>query len=108
MGAQMKYVRPFPWRMRLCLLIGMLSALPAFSQVQPPGGVPCVACDPLLSSHDDVPQGQRLDDFNSLHGWNIHKSDGVHIALSQAEGKDGESLCMEFDFLKGSGYGGIN
>jgi hypothetical protein len=49
-----------------------------------------------------------LDDFESLHGWNMHQSDGVDIAMSPAEGKDGKGVCLEFDFLQGAGYGGIN
>ena len=108
MESQMKGVRQFQWRVLPFLLIGMLYALHAFSQVHTHDPVLCVGCDPVLSSLNELSQVQMLDDFESLHGWNIHKSEEVDIAIAPAAGKDGKCLCMEFNFLKGSGYGGIN
>jgi hypothetical protein len=47
----------------------------------------CVGCNPVLWSLHVFSQVQILDDFESLHGWNMHKSGGVDIAISQAAGR---------------------
>ena len=53
------------------------------------------------------PQEKLLDDFQSLDGWTIYKSDGVSADLSIEEGYNGKALRFDYDFTKGSGYGGI-
>ena len=81
-----------PWRVLPFFWLGMLYALHAFSQVQTHDRVLCAGCDPLLSSQHASSQGHMLDDFESLHGWNVHQSEGVDIAMSQTEGKNGKAL----------------
>lgn len=52
-------------------------------------------------------QRNLLDSFNTLDQWKIYKSEGVEINLSQADGRNGKALRLEYDFTKGAGYGGI-
>ena len=53
-------------------------------------------------------QPELLDSFDMLSGWEIHKSEGVEIATATAPGKSGDALQLDFNFVKGSGYGGVN
>ncbi len=53
-------------------------------------------------------QPKMLDSFDTLNGWEIHKSEGVEIATATAPGKSGDALQLDFNFVKGSGYGGVN
>jgi hypothetical protein len=51
MGAQMTYVRPFPWRMLLCFQIGMFLSLYAFSQGQT---LNSFGCTPVIRVADNL------------------------------------------------------
>lgn len=48
-----------------------------------------------------------LDDFESLNGWDFIKSDGVQTAISPSSGHEGNAARFDYDFTKGTGYGGI-
>ncbi len=48
-----------------------------------------------------------LDNFESEEGWKIYKADGVAAEVSLAEGHSGKGIKFEYDFTKGTGYGGI-
>ena len=48
-----------------------------------------------------------LDDFESLNDWKVYKSDGVETKVSLAEGHTGKALKFDYNFTKGTGYGGI-
>jgi hypothetical protein len=52
-------------------------------------------------------QKKLIDDFDSLSGWNIFQSDGVDSDLSLADGIKGKAVRFDYDFTKGSGYGGF-
>lgn len=52
-------------------------------------------------------QTQLVDNFESKANWNFIKSDGVNLNLSVDEGINGKSLRFDYDFTKGTGYGGI-
>lgn len=52
-------------------------------------------------------QGKTLDEFNSTHGWKIFKSDGVELKTSVVDGHKGKCIRIDYNFTKGSGYGGI-
>jgi len=52
-------------------------------------------------------QSKTLDDFNSIDGWKIVKSDGVEIKISSSTGINGKCIKIDYNFTKGSGYGGI-
>ena len=57
-----------------------------------------------------VPQEKTqriLDDFENSKGWNIIRSDGVDIAISSAPGISGNALSVDYNFTKGTGYGGV-
>jgi len=52
-------------------------------------------------------QIQILDEFESKQGWDFILSDGVNLDLSVVEGRTGKALRFDYDFTKGTGYGGI-
>jgi hypothetical protein len=52
-------------------------------------------------------QVRILEEFESTKGWNIHKSEGVEIDTSIVNGFSGKCLKMDFNFVAGGGYGGI-
>lgn len=49
----------------------------------------------------------QLDDFESKTGWSFIRSDGVNLDLSVEKGLTGNAIRFDYDFTKGSGYGGI-
>ncbi|RPI70109.1 MAG: hypothetical protein EHM47_12725, partial [Ignavibacteriales bacterium] len=48
-----------------------------------------------------------LEDFESLEEWKIYKSDGVEADISSGEGYKGKGVKFEYNFTKGTGYGGF-
>ncbi len=52
-------------------------------------------------------QVTTLDDFENKEGWNFNKSDGVTVSLTNEEGMNGNAIRFDYDFTKGTGYGGI-
>ncbi|WP_337872845.1 discoidin domain-containing protein [Ignavibacterium sp.] len=52
-------------------------------------------------------QKKLIDDFENSELWKVYKSDGVVANTSQTSGKTGNAIRFEYDFTKGSGYGGI-
>lgn len=52
-------------------------------------------------------QTKTLDDLSSTSGWKIFNSDGVELKISSAEGIKGKCIRIDYNFTKGSGYGGI-
>ena len=54
-----------------------------------------------------VAQNIQLDGFETKEGWEFIKSDGVEVNLSDEEGIEGRAIRFDYDFTKGTGYGGI-
>ncbi len=52
-------------------------------------------------------QIKTLDEFESKTGWTFIKSDGVNLQLSVEKGLTGQAVRFDYDFTKGTGYGGI-
>lgn len=52
-------------------------------------------------------QVRVLDEFESVNDWTIFKSDGVDAEVSLTQGISGNAIVFDYDFTKGSGYGGI-
>lgn len=52
-------------------------------------------------------QSKVLDEFNSKSGWQVFTSDGVDLKISTANGFKGKCIRIDYNFTKGSGYGGI-
>lgn len=48
-----------------------------------------------------------LDEFENKDGWSFNKSDGVTVSLSTEKGFSGNAIRFDYDFTKGTGYGGI-
>jgi len=61
----------------------------------------------VINSFQIFSQQTLLDDFESTEGWKIYKSDGVESSISLAKGLNGKAIKFDYDFTKGSGYGGI-
>lgn len=52
-------------------------------------------------------QSKTLDEFENMSGWSYNLSDGVVMNLSGDEGVTGKAIRIDYDFTKGTGYGGI-
>jgi hypothetical protein len=50
---------------------------------------------------------ESFDLTSSTQEWNIYKADGVEIEISPAEGFKGNGIKLDYNFTKGTGYGGI-
>ncbi|MEY1639288.1 discoidin domain-containing protein [Tenuifilum osseticum] len=62
----------------------------------------------VLTFHIGVKaQTVTLDQFESTEGWNYIKSDGVNITVQTDNGLSGKSICITYNFAKGTGYCGI-
>jgi len=62
----------------------------------------------VLALHTGVKaQTVTLDQFETVEGWNLIKSDGVSITAKTDKGLSGKSICIAYNFTKGTGYCGI-
>jgi hypothetical protein len=52
-------------------------------------------------------QIKTLDDFENSNGWKEFKADGVTLNISTDVGINGNAIRFDYDFTKGTGYGGI-
>ena len=52
-------------------------------------------------------QVKVFDEFESTAGWSINKADGVNVNLTTEPGIHGNAVRFDYDFTKGTGYGGI-
>jgi hypothetical protein len=52
-------------------------------------------------------QVRTLDEFENANGWSYNLSDGVTMKHSIEKGVTGNAIRIDYDFTKGSGYGGI-
>lgn len=61
----------------------------------------------LLFNEPNIAQIKTLDDFENSNGWNEFKADGVTLNISSDAGLNGNAIRFDYDFTKGTGYGGI-
>jgi hypothetical protein len=59
------------------------------------------------SAYSIFAQGVALDNFETIDGWSFIKSDGVEMSMSVEPGIEGNAIRFDYDFTKGTGYGGI-
>ncbi len=52
-------------------------------------------------------QVRTLDEFETADGWSYNLSDGVTMNHSVEKGVTGNAIRIDYDFTKGTGYGGI-
>ena len=52
-------------------------------------------------------QVKTLDEFETKDRWSFNISDGVNVSLSNEQGLTGNAIRFDYDFTKGTGYGGI-
>lgn len=61
----------------------------------------------LVSISSCISQIKQLDDFENNKNWNFIKADGVNVNSSVDKGLNGNAIRFDYDFTKGTGYGGI-
>ena len=61
----------------------------------------------VLSTTIIKAQIRTLDEFENKDGWTFIRSDGVNLKLSSEKGLTGNAIRFDYDFTKGTGYGGI-
>lgn len=61
----------------------------------------------LFISNSLFAQVKPLDDLESTDGWSFIRSDAVELNLSIDIGLTGNAIRFDYDFTKGTGYGGI-
>ena len=49
----------------------------------------------------------ELDNFDTAKGWKVITSDDVTLDIAEADGIQGKCLKFDYNFIKGTGYGGI-
>jgi hypothetical protein len=52
-------------------------------------------------------QVRTLDEFETKDGWTLNISDGVTLDVSNERGFSGNAIRLDYDFTKGTGFGGI-
>jgi hypothetical protein len=52
-------------------------------------------------------QVRTLDEFENSEGWSRNLSDGVIMNISSEKGLTGNAIRIDYDFTRGTGYGGI-
>jgi hypothetical protein len=70
----------------------------------------CVLCAGMAQA-DALPADQPpihvLDDFDDITAWHVAASDDVRTTLRAATGREGQALCLDFDFGAVSGYAAL-
>ncbi len=61
----------------------------------------------FLASLTFYAQVEILDEFENKDGWSFNKSDGVIVSLENEPGHNSHAIRFDYDFTKGTGYGGI-
>lgn len=61
----------------------------------------------LLFSAQMNAQLSTLDEFETTQGWTFIRSDGVDLNIRIEKGLTGNAIRFDYDFTKGTGYGGI-
>jgi hypothetical protein len=61
----------------------------------------------ILSSIHLHAQVRTLEEFETKENWNFIRSDGVSLNLGNEPGLTGKAIRFDYDFTKGTGYGGI-
>lgn len=52
-------------------------------------------------------QTKQLDNFDTKTGWSFIQSDAVNLSSTIEKGHSGNAIRFDYDFTKGTGYGGI-
>jgi hypothetical protein len=61
----------------------------------------------LITAASLAGQERILDSFENGDGWNPVKADGVNTGISVDKGWNGNAIRFDYDFTKGTGYGGL-
>jgi hypothetical protein len=52
-------------------------------------------------------QTSKITKVDVQKGWKVVKAEGVDISIEKIKGKSGNAVKLNYNFLKGAGYGGI-
>ncbi len=69
--------------------------------------IACAMLIVILNSNTALAQIKALDDFESLSDWKAIASDGVAINTALVAGRTHRGLKLEFNFIAGAGYCGV-
>ncbi|MEI7981407.1 MAG: discoidin domain-containing protein, partial [Bacteroidota bacterium] len=61
----------------------------------------------IITSTVILAQIKTLDEFENKDGWSFIRSDGVNLNLTNEKGFTGNAVRFDYDFTRGTGYGGI-
>jgi hypothetical protein len=61
----------------------------------------------ILFCIKSIAQIKTLDDFENSDGWSEIKADGVTLNIATDAGINGNAIRFDYNFTKGTGYGGI-
>ncbi|HEX9251241.1 MAG TPA: discoidin domain-containing protein, partial [Ignavibacteriaceae bacterium] len=61
----------------------------------------------ILFNEQNSAQIKTLDDFENSNGWSEIKADGVTLNIATDAGINGNAIRFDYNFTKGTGYGGI-
>lgn len=61
----------------------------------------------ILFNNLTFAQIKTLDEFETTEGWSFIKSNGVNLSIANDVGLHGNAIKFDYDFTKGTGYGGI-
>ncbi|MFA5646863.1 MAG: discoidin domain-containing protein [Bacteroidales bacterium] len=61
----------------------------------------------LLPIKFTIAQSTQLDGFETSEGWKFINSDAVDLTLTNGKGIEGQAIQLDYNFTKGTGYGGI-
>lgn len=54
-----------------------------------------------------IAQTSSVTKLDIIHGWKIVKAEGVDITIEKIKGKSGNAVKLNYNFIKGTGYGGV-
>ncbi|MFA3783950.1 discoidin domain-containing protein [Melioribacteraceae bacterium 4301-Me] len=61
----------------------------------------------LLFVNNIFSQDLLIDNFQSAEDWKVITSEGVKLHISTVDGINGKAIRIDYNFTKGTGYGGI-
>ena len=54
-----------------------------------------------------IAQTSKVTKVDIQKGWKIVKAEGVDITIEKIKGKSGNAFKLNYNFIRGSGYGGV-
>jgi hypothetical protein len=71
------------------------------------GTLHAISAGLLLAASIGQAQVRVLDQFEDVAGWTRFEADGVNVSFATEAGAGGKAIRLDYDFTKGTGYGGM-